>query len=229
MASPYAATASEAVDQLRRLLKWRETQDDGTTLSEFDDPQLSFVELEIRPEYPSDTGAFPCDDLLRLRVPYVRGQMDSQTMICVLPTLESWFFFHVGDRVDRHADPSNLALRFRRVGVVAQLRRKVEGDREAGLPLLEEVAVARIRLARGRKTGVLTHRPGPSGVHRGVDPARERVLAREADVAEVIGALEVGGGVHPARLGGGGAEGRLALREAAEDALEDAALPFGLG
>ena len=41
---------------------------------------------------------------------------------------------HVVEAADRDADLADLALRHRVVGVVAHLRRQVEGDREAGLP-----------------------------------------------------------------------------------------------
>ena len=60
------------------------------------------------------------------------------------------------------------------VRVVAHLGRQVEGDREAGLPLLEEVAEALVGLGRRAEAGVLAHRPEPPAVHRGLDAARER-------------------------------------------------------
>ena len=49
---------------------------------------------------------------------------------------------HVGERVDRHALAPDLAERARVVRVVAHQRRHVERSREAGLPVLEEVAEA---------------------------------------------------------------------------------------
>ena len=55
--------------------------------------------------------------------------------------------------------------RARVVGVVAELRRQVERDREARLPLLEQVAVALVRLLRRREARVLPHRPRPAAVH----------------------------------------------------------------
>ena len=63
------------------------------------------------------------------------------------------------------------------VGVVAHLRRQVEGDREAGLALLEQVVVALVRLRGRAEAGVLPHRPEAPAVHRRMDAARERVLA----------------------------------------------------
>ena len=57
---------------------------------------------------------------------------------------------HVADMRDRHADLADLALGVRMVAVVAGLRRQVEGDGEAGLPLAEVLAVKRVRGLRGR-------------------------------------------------------------------------------
>src|SRR5207253_7752476 len=82
----------------------------------------------------------------------------------------------VRDRVDRDAGAADLAERARVVGVVAELRRQVEGDREAGLAALEEVAVPRVRLFGRRKAGVLPDRPRPASVHVGVRPPGEGIL-----------------------------------------------------
>ena len=107
---------------------------------------------------------------------------------------------HVGERADRDADPADLPRRLRRVRVVAHLGRQVERDRQARLALLEEVAEAAVRLLGGREARVLAHRPEPRAVHRGLDAAGERVLAREAEVGrrveaergEVVGGVDVG-------------------------------------
>ena len=73
---------------------------------------------------------------------------------------------HVGDRVDRYARAADLAPRHRVVGVVAELRRQVERDREPGLPELEQIAEALVRLFRRAEAGVLADRPRPAAVHR---------------------------------------------------------------
>ena len=78
------------------------------------------------------------------------------------------------------ATPSrpDLAERARVVGVVAHQRRHVERRREAGLPVVEQVAEARVRLLRRPEAGELAHRPEPAAVHRRVDAARERDTRR---------------------------------------------------
>ena len=95
-------------------------------------------------------------------------------------------------RRDRDADPADLALRLRRVRVVAHLGRQVERDRQPGLALLEQVAEAPVRLRGGREAGVLAHRPEAAAVHRRLDAAGERVLARPAEVALLVEAGRVG-------------------------------------
>ena len=72
---------------------------------------------------------------------------------------------HVVERADRHADPSDLALGARIVGVHTELGREIEGDAQAGLAALEQEAVAAVALGRRRETGVLAHRPAAAAVH----------------------------------------------------------------
>ena len=93
---------------------------------------------------------------------------------------------HVGERVDRDALAADLAERPRVVGVVAHQRRHVEGRREAGLAVLEQVAEALVRLLGRAEAGELAHRPELPAVHRRVDAARERVHAGVAEVALVV-------------------------------------------
>ena len=76
------------------------------------------------------------------------------------------------------------------VGVAPHLRRQVKGHRQAGLPLLEQIAVALVRLLSSAKAGVLAHGPEPAAVHGGLDAAGKRVLTREVErfvVVEVSG------------------------------------------
>ena len=80
----------------------------------------------------------------------------------------------------------------RRVRVVAHLGRQVEGDRQPGLALLEQVAEALVGLLGGREAGVLAHRPEPAAVHRRLDAAGERVLAGAPEVAVLVEAGDVG-------------------------------------
>ena len=114
---------------------------------------------------------------------------------------------HVGERVDRDAGAADLALGPRVVRVEPELGRQVEGDREPGLPPLEQVAVARVRLLGRGEPGVLADRPRPSAVHVAVDPARvrrhSRRLGRRRSVLGAVDRLDL-----DARLGLGAGPSR---------------------
>jgi hypothetical protein len=86
---------------------------------------------------------------------------------------------HVGDRVDRHPRAPDLARCARIVGVVAELRRQVERNREPRLAALQEVTETPVRLLCGCKPRVLPDRPRTPAVHVRVRAARERKLARK--------------------------------------------------
>src|SRR5439155_21388457 len=82
---------------------------------------------------------------------------------------------------DRHADLPNLARDLLVVRVVAHLRREIERDGEARLPMLEEVTEARVRFLGGAEPRVLPHRPEAAAVHRRPHAARVRRLAGETE------------------------------------------------
>ena len=82
----------------------------------------------------------------------------------------------------------DLAERARRVGVVAHERREIEGGREPRLPLREQVLEARVGLLGRAEAGEHAHRPEAAAVHRRLHAARERVLAGQAEVAQVVDA-----------------------------------------
>ena len=119
---------------------------------------------------------------------------------------------HVLQAADGHADLAHLALGQGMVAVVADLRGQVEGHREAGLALLQQVAVAAVGLLGAGEAGVLAHGPEAAAVHGRLDAAGEGVLAGEAGLVQVV-TLDVVGGVD-ALHGEAGArdEGLLALR-----------------
>jgi hypothetical protein len=100
---------------------------------------------------------------------------------------------HVGQRADRHAALADLAQRTRVVRVVAHERREIEGDAEPRLAVGEEILVATVRFLGRAEAGELPHGPQPGPVHGRIRPARERVLAGQAELLEVVPAgLTVG-------------------------------------
>ena len=90
---------------------------------------------------------------------------------------------HVGQRADRDAAGAELALGLRVVGVVAVEGRHVVGDREPGLPRVEQGPEAGVRVLGGAEAGEHPHRPEPAAVAGGVDAAGEGRGAGLADAA----------------------------------------------
>ena len=88
---------------------------------------------------------------------------------------------HVVEAVDGDALAADLAEAAGVVGVVAHQGRHVEGGREPGLAVVEQVVEALVGLLDRAEAGELAHRPEPAPVHRRVGPAGERVLAGVAD------------------------------------------------
>jgi hypothetical protein len=72
---------------------------------------------------------------------------------------------HVGKRVDRHSDPPDFAEGERVIAVITDLSRQIEGHREPGRPLLEQIFVAAVRLCGSGEPCILAHRPEASAVH----------------------------------------------------------------
>ena len=66
---------------------------------------------------------------------------------------------HVADMRDRHADLADLTLGERMIAVVTGLGRQIEGDRKAGLPLAQILAVERVRCFRIRVARIGAENP----------------------------------------------------------------------
>ncbi len=67
---------------------------------------------------------------------------------------------HVAEMADRHADLADLAVREHVVAVVAGLGRQIEGDREAGLPLRQVLAIERVGIRGRGMAGIGPEYPG---------------------------------------------------------------------
>ena len=60
---------------------------------------------------------------------------------------------------------ADFAFRERVVGVVAHQRRQIEGDREAGLALFEQIVIAAVGFLRRGEAGELAHGPELAAIH----------------------------------------------------------------
>src|SRR5258708_36414278 len=99
------------------------------------------------------------------------------------------------------------------MGGVAHQSGEVESSGEAGLALRQEIAEALVRVFSGSKARELTHGPKPAAMHRGMNAARIRGLAREAEVAVGFPIWQIRFRVQPAnRIARNRGEFRLSLR-----------------
>ena len=97
---------------------------------------------------------------------------------------------HVSERINRHADLADLAFGDRVVGVVADLRRQIEGAREARRARRDQHAVALVGLFGRGEAGVHAHRPEAAAIHRRLHATRVGKLARNAEFV-VVHAFDV--------------------------------------
>ena len=80
---------------------------------------------------------------------------------------------HVGQRADGDAHAPHFAGRERMVGIHAHLGGQIEGDREPGDALRQQIAIAAVAFFGGSEAGVLAHGPEAAAVHVRIDPSRE--------------------------------------------------------
>jgi hypothetical protein len=118
----------------------------------------------------------------------------------------------------------DLAQAHRVVGVQAELRRQVEGHREARRAVGEQVLVALVGLLGRRVARVLAHRPQALAVHLAVHAARVGRLARAAETLGQVGG-DVGLRVEPRDLDAGVGE---ATRVVGADDRRDGDVPGGV-
>ncbi len=141
--------------------------------------------------------------------------------------------FHVRERADGHAALADFAFGECVIGVVAHQSGQIESGGEASLTLRKEIAEALVGVFGGPESRELAHGPEPAAVHRRMDAACVRRLAREAEVAVRVPIWQIRFGVQPAnRVRGNRGEFGLALRTFFKSGLEGVFLPrlfFGGG
>jgi len=104
---------------------------------------------------------------------------------------------HVLDGVDGHPDLADFTHGKRVVTVVTGLRGQMEGDAQAGLALIQQVAVAFVGLLGGPKTGVLTHGPIAAAIHGRLYPTGVGKHPRIGEIPVVIHPGHIQRGIEP--------------------------------
>jgi ATP-dependent Clp protease ATP-binding subunit ClpC len=88
-----AANKTLAVAQLKEMLQWKYRKSPQLRKPYFTEPELSWVKVEVRPEYRSDEHIYPLKETILLRLPCVRGTDTAGLLLCALPTVGIRFHF----------------------------------------------------------------------------------------------------------------------------------------
>ena len=67
-------------------------------MPEYVDPQLSWVKVDVRPEYSNGERVFPVKETVQLCAPCVRMKDDIGMKLCCLPTLNIRFQYDDDER-----------------------------------------------------------------------------------------------------------------------------------
>ncbi len=86
-AAAHAATAEEALRQLKELLEWRVENEPWGVEPDVTEPAFLEVKVEVRPQYSEGKRLIPCPETVWLRVPCVTGLQENGLPICVVPHL----------------------------------------------------------------------------------------------------------------------------------------------
>ena len=184
-----AATRAAAAEQVRDLLRWRYRQAPWTPKPSFADAELTWVKVEVRPEYRSarDGGreprVFPCRETVTLRLPCVRGHDESGLLLAAVPTVGVRFEF------GEQASLAELAGHYVRVAMQGLTPAEVARRLPPGEVALETVVVHVPRDAEGPEREVdvapLPAVADPLG-GRGGRGRLSRPWERDAVVADVV-------------------------------------------
>jgi hypothetical protein len=112
------------------------------------------------------------------------------------------------------------------IGIVPDLRGKIESNAQSGLALFEEIFIPLIGFLCGGKSCILTHRPETAPVHGRLDPPGKRVFSGESQITAVIGVRNIQRGIETLQLDvGSSLKNRLPFRRFGENLIEGYLLP----
>ena len=94
--------------------------------------------------------------------------------------------FHIGEGVDSNADLADLALGNRIIGVITNLRRKIESAGKARAAVRDQITITLVGSFRRREASIHTHGPETAAIHGRLNATRERILTGEADLFIVL-------------------------------------------
>jgi ATP-dependent Clp protease ATP-binding subunit ClpC len=121
-ASAVGGSAEEVVRQLKEFIDWAECEEPWRIDTDFLEPKLTQVDVELRPEFHVEKKVFSARNTVRLRVPCVHGHDEAGLLLASMPTLDVRFSFnepealktlvaHYVKQALKELSPAELALR----------------------------------------------------------------------------------------------------------------------
>ena len=83
----FGETKSGAAAQIKDLLQWKYRQQPWLPKPDFEDPELIWQKVEVRPEFRTQKKTSASKETLPLRLPCVRGTSSAGVLQCALPTI----------------------------------------------------------------------------------------------------------------------------------------------
>ncbi|MBL8149403.1 MAG: ATP-dependent Clp protease ATP-binding subunit [Blastocatellia bacterium] len=95
----YAATADEALLQLKDYISWLYDKNPWQILPDLSNPKMLTFRVDIRPEYrvsnnDGEDRIYPCEQTFPFHVVAVYGQQESGNFLAILPTLNIHFYYY---------------------------------------------------------------------------------------------------------------------------------------
>jgi ATP-dependent Clp protease ATP-binding subunit ClpC len=87
-------TPARAAEQLKDYLQWHRRNQPWEAEPDFLEPVLTYVKVEVRPEYTAHDRTFPSEQCVTLRIPCVHGKDSAGLLLCSLPTLGIRFTYY---------------------------------------------------------------------------------------------------------------------------------------
>jgi ATP-dependent Clp protease ATP-binding subunit ClpC len=87
-------TPARAAEQIKDYLHWKRRTEPWLAEPDFLEPVLTYVKVEVRPEYKSGERVFPSEQCVALRLPVVHGKDSAGLLLCSLPTLGIRFTYY---------------------------------------------------------------------------------------------------------------------------------------
>lgn len=95
------ATSAGAIKQVRQYLKWRCNGASPSYETEFADPEIMYIRVEIRAQYLVEDDVYPEEKLTSVRVACVVGRRKDGSLTCWLPTLKLRFHCYSREAIQR--------------------------------------------------------------------------------------------------------------------------------